>query len=78
MWGSETYTTFNSLAVWGRMAPITLAEMRHVKLMNRIDTKYVLSYDEVVALLERSASAGYRVQHIDNARATRARLPQRT
>lgn len=69
MRGSETYTTFNSLAVWGRMAPITLAEMRHVKLMNRIDTKYVLSYDEVVALLERSASAGYRVQHIDNARA---------
>jgi len=69
MRSSETYTTLNNLAVWERMTPITLEEMRDVKLMNRIDTKYVLSYDEVFALLEHSAAAGYRVQHIDNVRA---------
>lgn len=66
---AERYTALNDLELWSRMQPITLAEMRSVKLMNRIDTKYVLGCDEVFELLERSAMAGYRVQHIDGRRA---------
>lgn len=69
MYSAVTYTDFNDLALWRHMEPITLKEMRSVKLMNRIDTKYVLGYDEVFTLLERSALAGYRVQHIDGRRA---------
>lgn len=64
-----TYDTLNGLAVWSHMESITLAEMRDVRLMNRIDTKYVLSYDEVLTLLDRAATAGYRVQCIDGHRA---------
>lgn len=69
MLSAATYTSFDDLALWGDMQPITLAEMRVVKLMNRIDTKYVLNYGEVLTLLERCAEAGYRVQHIDGKRA---------
>lgn len=64
-----TYPDINDLALWHSMRLITLDEMRGVKLMNRIDTKYVLGYDEAFTLLERSALAGYRVQHIDGLRA---------
>ncbi|MBQ8493473.1 MAG: polyphosphate polymerase domain-containing protein [Alistipes sp.] len=69
MCSQEIYDQLNSLAVWEHMAPITLAEMRSLKLMNRIDTKYVLNYDEVFTLLECCAKAGYMVQHIDGKRA---------
>lgn len=69
MYSAVTYTDLNDLALWRHMEPITLKEMRGVKLMNRIDTKYVLGYDEVFTLLERSALVGYRVQHIDGRRA---------
>lgn len=69
MCSAVTYADLNDLALWRHMATITLEEMRGVRLMNRIDTKYVLGHDEVFALLERSALAGYRVQHIDGRRA---------
>lgn len=69
MGGTEIYTTLNNLAVWGKMGTITLDQMRAVKLMNRIDTKYVLSYDEVFDILEQVAAQGYRVQHIGGKRA---------
>ncbi len=66
---SLTYDVLNSLEVWQRMGVITLDEMRSVKLMNRIDTKYVLSEGEVLELLDRAATAGYRVQIIGSVRA---------
>ena len=68
---SLTYDTLNSLPLWARIATITLDEMRDVKLMNRIDTKYVLTEGEVLTLLEHMAEYGYRVQIIDGIRACR-------
>jgi hypothetical protein len=53
------------------MQTITLDQMRSVKLMNRIDTKYVLSYDEVLQLIEATAQSNYYVQTIDGVRACR-------
>lgn len=64
-----TYESLNSLPIWTRMATITLDEMRDVKLMNRVDTKYVVSEGEMLTLLERMAECGYRVQIIDGVRA---------
>ena len=66
-----TYDSLNNLALWQRMATITLEEMRGVKLMNRIDTKYVLSEEDVMTMLERAAERGYRVQVIGAVRAAR-------
>lgn len=66
-----TYESLNSLPLWAHMATITLDEMRGVKLMNRIDTKYVLAEDEVLTLLEHMAECGYRVQVINGVRACR-------
>ena len=68
---SLTYDRLNQLDVWHDMPTITLDEMRSVKLMNRIDTKYVLSEKEVLQLLQRTLEAGYRVQIIDGVRACR-------
>ncbi|MGN0202642.1 MAG: polyphosphate polymerase domain-containing protein [Candidatus Cryptobacteroides sp.] len=42
------------------MEPITLEEMDSVKLMNRIDSKYVTTDDKLDLLLERAAQEGYR------------------
>ena len=69
--GGLTYESLNSLPIWTRMATITLDEMRDVKLMNRVDTKYVVSEGEMLTLLERMAECGYRVQIIDGVRACR-------
>lgn len=66
-----TYESLNSLELWQRMASITLDEMRGVKLMNRIDTKYILTEEEVFSFLELAAKRGYRVQQIDGVRAAR-------
>ena len=68
---SLTYEGLNRLAVWHEMPTITLDEMRSVKLMNRIDTKYVLSEEEVLRLLHSAAEAGYSVQIVDGVRACR-------
>ena len=38
-----TYEQLNSLEVWRDMPTITLDEMSSIKLMNRVDTKYVIS-----------------------------------
>ncbi|MBO7307199.1 MAG: polyphosphate polymerase domain-containing protein [Alistipes sp.] len=66
-----TYDNLNRLDVWQQMPTITLDQMRSVKLMNRIDTKYVISEEEVIRLLHSVADAGYYVQIIDNVRACR-------
>ena len=44
--------------------PISLEEMGKVRLMNRVDTKYVTSIDKIQKLL-RLASEGYMIQQID-------------
>lgn len=68
---NPTFEALNNLPVWQRMATVTLAEMQGVKLMNRVDTKYVLSVDEVLDLLDRAAVEGYKVQLIGQCRACR-------
>lgn len=65
------YEHLNNLDVWRRMATTTLDQMRRVKLMNRIDTKYVLTHEGVLRLLDEAADAGYCVQLIDGVRACR-------
>jgi len=42
------------------MAPITLEEMDSVKLLNRIDTKYLTDEANLVRVLEDATAAGYR------------------
>lgn len=66
-----TYEALNNLDVWQQMPTITLDEMRGVKLMNRIDTKYVLSESEVLRLIDGLRAEGYSVQLIGDVRACR-------
>ena len=49
-------------------APISLAEMDAVKLMNRVDTKYLTDSETLVAVLRDAAAAGYRVLVADDSR----------
>ena len=44
-----------------RMSPITLGEMDSIKLMNRVDTKYVTTERMLALVLDRAAADGYRV-----------------
>ena len=46
---------------------ISLEEMENVKLMNRIDTKYVTHISKIEALLNMAKSV-YRIQEIDGQR----------
>ena len=48
-------------------SPVSLEEMGKVKLMNRIDTKFVTSFDVIEELL-RQASGKYFIQQIDGRR----------
>jgi len=48
--------------------PITLDEMDKVKLMNRIDTKFLISQEQLPCLLNKALSQ-YRIVEIDNLRA---------
>lgn len=65
-----TYEQLNTLPVWQNMPTITLDEMSAIKLMNRVDTKYVMSEEKCMQLLER-AVGDYSVQVIDDVRACR-------
>ena len=49
-------------------SPVSLAEMDAVRLMNRIDTKYVTSEATLLRLLEDAAAAGYRVLETEGER----------
>ena len=71
MIAEPTYESLNRLALWHDMATITLDEMQRVKLMNRIDTKYVLHVEEVMQLIAHLARYGYRVQVLGAVRAAR-------
>ncbi|MBQ6763378.1 MAG: polyphosphate polymerase domain-containing protein [Bacteroidales bacterium] len=50
------------------LAPITLEEMDAVRLMNRIDTKYLTDEATVAEVLRDAAAAGYRALVADGAR----------
>lgn len=55
-----------SYSVWQNMQTISLDEMQTVKLMNRIDTKFIADISILFPLLERASYYGYRVQTINN------------
>ena len=48
-------------AVLEKMQPITLDQMDGIKLMNRIDTKYLTNEATLLRVLDDAAAAGYRV-----------------
>ena len=49
-------------------APITLAEMESIKLMNRIDSKFLTDEFHLQKVLEAAARAGYRALETENQR----------
>ena len=51
-----------------KLPPITLEEMDSIKLMNRIDSKYVTNEATLLRMLEAAAAAGYRVLVSDGGR----------
>jgi len=51
--------------VWSEMKTITLSEMNNIRLMNRIDTKYMILEDLLPDLLEEIKN-DYRVQVVNN------------
>ena len=63
-----TYEQLNSLPVWEEMPTITLDEMSAIKLMNRVDTKYVMRASQLEELLQMAVEE-YSVQIIDGIRA---------
>lgn len=65
-----TYEQLNALEVWQKMPTITLDEMSSIKLMNRVDTKYVISEECCMELLRRAVDK-YSVQVIGDVRACR-------
>lgn len=54
--------------ILGRMTPITLSEMESIKLMNRIDTKFIANSDNLPAILEMAHQHGYYAQEINGSR----------
>ncbi len=65
-----TFEQLNSLPLWRRMPTLSLDEMSAVKLMNRVDTKYVLGEKQCLEML-RMAADDYSVQTIGECRACR-------
>ena len=63
-----TYEQLNTLPVWDEMPTITLDEMSAIKLMNRVDTKYVMRASQLEELLQMAVEE-YSVQIIDGIRA---------
>ena len=56
--------------ILARMEPITLEEMDSIKLMNRVDTKFVTSAAVLRSILDDAAARGYRVCTIEGHRIT--------
>ncbi len=65
-----TYEQLNTLPVWETMPTITLDEMAGIKLMNRVDTKFVMHESQLEELLQ-MAVGEYAVQVIGDIRACR-------
>lgn len=64
------FEQLNDLAVWQRMPTLDLDRIAAVRLMNRVDTKYLVDERRCMELLERAADQYY-VQIIDDCRACR-------
>lgn len=64
------FEQLNDLAVWRRMPTLDLDRIAAVRLMNRVDTKYLVDEALCMELLERAADQYY-VQIIDVCRACR-------
>lgn len=64
------FEQLNDLAVWRRMPTLNLDRIAAVRLMNRVDTKYLVDERRCMELLERAADQYY-VQIIDDCRACR-------
>lgn len=60
-----TDTVLENLPLWETMGTITLDEMDSIKLMNRIDTKFVTNRARLLDILGEAAAQGYRVNVID-------------
>lgn len=65
-----TFEQLNALHVWQRMPTIGLDRTSAVRLMNRVDTKYLIDEACCMRLLEEAASSYY-VQEIDSCLACR-------
>ena len=55
----------DSFGVWARMGTIRLDEMDGIKLMNRIDSKYLTNESVLEKVLEMAADRGYRALEVD-------------
>lgn len=64
------FEQLNDLAVWRRMPTLDLDRIAAVRLMNRVDTKYLVDERRCMELLEMAADQYY-VQIIDDCRACR-------
>ena len=53
------------------LSPITLGEMDAVKLLNRIDSKYLTNEATLLEILARAAAAGYRALSVDGLKISR-------
>lgn len=50
------------------MTPVSLDEMQNIRLMDRVDSKFVTSQSKLPELLQKAAQFSYRVQEIDGVR----------
>ena len=62
---SISHIDFEALPVMESIAPITLGEMDSIKLMNRIDSKYLTNEETLVEILRDAAAHGYRALIVD-------------
>lgn len=58
-------TIIDSLKVWDRMGTIRLDEMDSIRLMNRIDSKYLTNEQVLQRVLEMAADHGYRALEVE-------------
>ena len=58
-------TDVDSFKVWERMETIKLEEMDSIKLMNRVDTKYLTTESVLEKVLEKAADNGYRALEVE-------------
>ena len=62
------YNHISFVEILDGFAPISLGEMDAVKLMNRIDTKYLTDEETLVQILSKACDAGYMVLETDGLR----------
>ena len=58
-------TDVDSFKVWEWMGTIKLEEMDSIKLMNRVDTKYLTTESVLEKVLEKAADNGYRALEVE-------------